>query len=94
MELSWQDCSKWTGAEKRPGVVVNIVMTPATMIAGIFQALTTYQVLCYTLFHELAPLIITVIRSYRYSHSKNKKLRLEKELDQSPIAFLHFYVLF
>lgn len=61
MELSWQDCSKWMVAEERLGVVVNIVMTPATMIAGIFKALTTYQVLCYTLFHEVAPLITTVI---------------------------------
>ena len=61
MELSWQDFSKRMGAVEKLGVVVNIVMTPATVIAGIFKALTTYQVLCNTLFHELAPLIITII---------------------------------
>lgn len=45
MGLSCQDCSKWMEAEERISVVVNIVMTPMTVIAGIFKALTIYQVL-------------------------------------------------
>lgn len=46
MGPNWQDYSKWMEAEERIRVVVNVIMTPTTMIAGIFKALTIYQVLC------------------------------------------------
>lgn len=41
MGLSCQDCSKWMEAEERISVVVNIVMTPMTVIAGIKLLLYT-----------------------------------------------------